>query len=580
MNLRSFPLRSTRHDEESGAILILSVLFLTVMVVACALAIDLGFQAQDRRDDHKVADLVSLDAARALDDINGGCTDAQQQSYVDQKAHDAAVRNGYDPTASGHALTVDIGNLDANKNFTPAGANQKCWPNSKAVRVSVGSVTSYQFLPGSAHQVANAIAAIAGSTGTNNTSSALYTMGSYVGSIDSNDSALLNKVIPPMLKGSAFNGTLVGWQGLASTAISLDALRQQLSADGVDVGTPDKLMNSQIQLTKIFTAESEVLSKQGTVAGTNASALFAQMAANANGSTTASVGQIMGVSQGQGSAAAAHANSTYLPSLGVATASAVLANGNNLLVSDLGLGIAGVTKTTFSFTAISPPVPIGTPIGSTGDTSQVHVTVTPTLALPVTIPGLLGATVNGDLPLTVDGGGAHGVLQDAECINTPGLTAHVVPQPYTTATGPNNTLSVKATILGVQQAVANVQVLASQVWNSTTPPDHLFAFPTDFPSPPTTAGQSVRMGSNTVGLDTQTYTASTTVLGGLVSGSVIGNSTVGALTSSVLPTLNSRITRLVQLLGLELGGADVWANSMICDGQIGQGGGLLPILVG
>ena len=54
-----------------GAILVMSALFLVVMVVACALAIDLGQQAKDKRDDHKVADLVSLDAVRAHLDTAG-----------------------------------------------------------------------------------------------------------------------------------------------------------------------------------------------------------------------------------------------------------------------------------------------------------------------------------------------------------------------------------------------------------------------------------------------------------------------------------------------------------------------------
>ena len=110
MKGRNMSLRSARRDDERGAILVMSALFLVVMVVACALAIDLGQQAKDKRDDHKIADLVSLDAVRALDDINGGCTDAQQQTYVESKAHDAAVRNSYDPSVSGHSLVVDIGN--------------------------------------------------------------------------------------------------------------------------------------------------------------------------------------------------------------------------------------------------------------------------------------------------------------------------------------------------------------------------------------------------------------------------------------------------------------------------------------
>ena len=140
MSRFSLALRSTRRDER-GAIMILSVLFLVVMVVACALAIDLGFQAQDRRTDHKVADLVSLDAVQALDDINGACDDTTQQNYVNQKAALSAARNGYDPAASGHTLVVDIGNLDPQQNFVPAATGQKCWPNSKAIstRVTSGS---------------------------------------------------------------------------------------------------------------------------------------------------------------------------------------------------------------------------------------------------------------------------------------------------------------------------------------------------------------------------------------------------------------------------------------------------------
>jgi uncharacterized membrane protein len=583
MNLRSLHLLRARRDDERGAILVLSVLFLVVMIIACALAIDLGQQAKDKRDDHKVADLVSLDAVRALDDINGACTDDQQQTYVNQKAAEAAQRNGYDPAAAGNNLAVDIGNLDPNtKAFTPAAAGQKCWPNSKAVRVTVNSVTNYHFLPGSASQLAKAISAVSGTNGTVGGKQGYYMMGSYLGSIDSSDSAVLNKVLGKMFKGSDLSGTLVGWQGAATTAITLDALRQKLTADGVDVGTDDKLMNSQIQLSKIMTAESQALSDQGTVASGNASTLVGQIATGVNGSTTMSVGQIMGVSQGQGQALAAQANETFLPALGTLTSAAQIANGNNFGIADLGLGIPGVTKTALSLTAISPPVRIGPDAGASNTTNQVHLTVTPTLNTPVTIPGLAGVQVTGDLPLLVDGGGAQGTLVNPDCVNNPGLSAHVVPQPYTTKTGPNDTLGVSATLLGLQTAVANVTLQASQTWTSTTPPDHRFLAPTDFPSngPPPVAGQSVRMGSNTIGLDTQTYTATTTVLGGAVSGTIIGNSTISGLTSSILPQLNSKLTRLVQLLGLELGGADVAADQMICTGQINPGGAILPVLVG
>ena len=570
-------LRSARRDDESGAILIMSVFFLIVMVVACALAIDLGQEAKDKRDDHKVADLVSLDAVRALDNINGGCTDAQQQSYVEQKAADAARRNGYDPTAPGDNLVVEIGNVDGNKNFTPAAAGMKCWPNSQAVRVTVGSVTNYKFLPGSAAQTAKATSAMASEAPwTSQDSEALYYMGSYLGSINSSDSALLNKVLGKMFKGSDLSGTLVGWQGVATSAVTLDALRQKLTADGVNVGTDDELMNSQIQLSKILTAESQALNDQNTVASGNASTLIGQIAAVVNGSTTMSIGQIMGLSQGQGSAVAAHATSTYFPSLATLSSAAQIANGNNFSIADLGLSIPGVSTTSLSMTTISPAVPVGTPIGSTNTTKQVHLTLTPTITnLSVPILGLASTTVSGNFPLTVDGGGAQGLLQDAKCLNTPGLTAQITPQPYTTATpNPGDTLGVNATILGLQQQVANVVMSASQTWTSTAQ-THTFSSPSDFPLP----GTTLRMGGNSVGLDTQTYTANATVLGGSVSGATIAAAVKSGVTNSVLVPLNTQVTRLAQLLGLEIGGADVSPWSLICDGQIGPGGAIVPVLV-
>ncbi len=581
MKLRSA--RFGRRDDERGAILVLSVLFVTVMIIACALAIDIGQQAKDKREDHKVADLVSLDAVRALDDINGACDDAMQQSHVDQAASQAAVRNGYDPTASGNSLVVEIGNVDAQRNFTLAAPGTKCWPNSQAVRVTVGSITDYKFIPGTVHQIVSALSAFAGGPATNPSSEALFTMGSYVGAIDSNDSALLNKVLGKMFKGSDLSGTLVGWQGAGTAAVNLDVLRQKLSAAGVDVGTPDKLMNSQIDVRKILTAEAQALSDQGTVASGNASTLIGQIAASLTGTTTMSIGQIMGLTQGQGSAAAAHANSTFLPSLATLTGAAEIANGSNFGIADLGLGIPNVTQTGLSITGISPPVPVGTPIGSAADTSQVHITVTPTITgLPVSLPPLLSTSVTGSFPLTVDGGGAHGVMQDAKCVSSAGLTSHVEPKPYTTATNPaGDTLSVNAVVLGLPQKVADVTMTASQTWTSTVPPDHTFTYPTDFPSngPPATPGASIRVGSNTVGLDTQTYTTTATVLGGSVPAATISATVKNAVTNNVLVPVNSRITRLVQLLGLQIGGADVWPNSLLCDGQIGPGGVTLPVLL-
>ena len=62
--------------------------------------------------------------------------------------------------------------------------------------------------------------------------------------------------------------------------------------------------------------------------------------------------------------------------------------------------------------------------------------MTPTINKAVSILGLTGASVNGDLPITIDGGGARGTMKDYSCAEGPGLTAHIDPKAFTTtATG-------------------------------------------------------------------------------------------------------------------------------------------------
>src|SRR5206468_6222768 len=100
---------SERRQDERGAILILSALFLVVMVLAAALALDIGLEGVDKRSDHRVADLAALDAARALNDTVLPCVDATRFATATLAANQSALRNGFNPLASGNSLSLDVG---------------------------------------------------------------------------------------------------------------------------------------------------------------------------------------------------------------------------------------------------------------------------------------------------------------------------------------------------------------------------------------------------------------------------------------------------------------------------------------
>ena len=63
----TFRLRFRRTgDDEKGAILVLSIVGVVLAMIFSAMAVDLGFTAQEARRNQKVADLAALDAVRDL----------------------------------------------------------------------------------------------------------------------------------------------------------------------------------------------------------------------------------------------------------------------------------------------------------------------------------------------------------------------------------------------------------------------------------------------------------------------------------------------------------------------------------
>jgi uncharacterized membrane protein len=549
-----------RRDEQ-GAILILSVLFLVVMVVCAALAIDLGFLDTAKRSDHKMADLASLDAIRHFDDITPCVAPGDaQRSHITDVATQSAENNGYDPSVNGSSITVKLGVVDtATKTFTES-ANA-C--DATAVFVTVGSDTAYRFVPG--HQGTTAAATAS------RVARARYSLGSFLGSLSSDDSAILNSFVGRMITGnnSNLNLTLASWQGLMSANVNLEKLRQHLASGGVDVGTPDKFMSSQMTVTQLGTATAQALTDDGYVAQANA---FNAIVSGAKVTQHVTMGQIMKLNEGDGTAV--DFSTQAIPAMQLVTAAAVVANGANFvsvpnLAVTLPLGVGSISAT---LSAISAPEIIdwAAPLtaASEGDTNQLDFTVTPVINKAVTVAGLVGATVTGSLPIHVTGGGAHSTLENAICpsLVNPSIKIGVDPKAVTAASTGTMDLNANVPLVGTT-SVAHVGVNANQTTTGTHG-DLTFNYPAEF-SPP--AGTK-RTGSTTVGLSGGAggggYSVTNVTLGSppLLTANLAQSTVLGAIDPIITAVDQVVMSRIAVLLGLHIGGADVGALGVDCNG--------------
>lgn len=516
--------RVAHRGDERGAIMVLSVVGFVVMIVASALSVDIGRVALEKRKDQAVADLAALDAAR---DRNNAAT----------LASDGAKRNGFDPTAPGHNISVVVGSLDSSGAFVPN-------VGSTAVKVTVSSVVNYLFQAGSHSVSASAVAAMQDKAG--------FWIGSSLGSISTDQAALLNQTIGPMIGtvgGGALSITAVGWQGLLTASVTLQALSNQLVTSGLDVGTVDKLMSADITVAQLYNATATVLTNQGQLAQANV--LSALATAAGSGSAHLKLGDLFSFNQGDPGTVM----STSINLLPYVTGTAEIANGSNLItIPSATVAVPNVTATAVSLQIIEKPRfyfgTVSNP-GPSVTTGQVHLTVTPTLNLPITVPGLVTPKITGALPVDITSAGADGTLEAVACTNPQSITVGVDPKPVAeTASG-----GLQVTALGLPLPVAVTVNASATVTGSHG--DLNFAYPSEF-SPPAPSKHS---GSTTIGLGSLANSTNVTVGSGLVTVPVVVNALNPALSN-----LDSLVVQpLAQALGLEIGSADVAALSRECN---------------
>ncbi len=351
-------LRTRRASR--GAVLPIVAMLLPVFLIITAMAVDLGRQRNDRRSMQSAADVIALDMARlangrtideiALGDLTNPATETALQASADRNEIDRSQ------------VILQWGTTDATGAFTALVLGTDV-PDT--AQITASDTTDYFFQPGSgdveriarAQYGAEALAA--------------FKVGSFGASVDPTQAGLLNSIVTPLL-GSPVGFDALSYQGLAGAEVNVFEL-------GTELGllTPNDVLNTTVDFDDVVLASADILERNGDSA--NATLL--------RNSITTEI-QNMDVQLGQFVDADTGGEGPGMTSdlnvLGMLTGTAFAAQCTPAptgFADCSGLSIPNVTAnaplltSTGSLKVIQGPQIVSGPVGASGRTGQVQVTM-------------------------------------------------------------------------------------------------------------------------------------------------------------------------------------------------------------
>lgn len=393
-----------RRDERGVTAVLLSTLISLVLLGVASFAVDLGLQRVGRADMQALADMVALDLARELDGVK---TAAELEGVEDALAGASRARNQDTLGDTDPELTVDWGEMDAGgQAFTPlTGA-------AVPTAVRVRAATDVDFVFGGVTGVASggvARTAVAAST-----QSACFKVGSFVASLDAAQSRLLNPILNALL-GSSLDLDLVGYRRLAGANVSLLDLAD---VGGLRVGTVQELLElDNLKVADLLEAAAKVLDQQKGLGSVEADLLRTIRAGVSATTPTIAIADLIDVAPGDASALTAGLNV-----LDLVTTSAFVSNDDHFVdVPDLGISLPGVAAVTTRLSVVEPAQVRCGPVGTTNETAQVRLNLQatiPQLSLPTAITSLINTDVRLDatvVSLDLDLGSSAAELTGVTC---------------------------------------------------------------------------------------------------------------------------------------------------------------------
>jgi uncharacterized membrane protein len=422
-------LRSGKTGDERGATLVLVAVSMVLLLWGGAFGVDLGLTVVGGRQTQAIADTAALDMARYINVADWTTTLNSQllsTTFLNSKLAYTDTDNGSNATLS------ETPGVWLNGSFTAqgqklSGVTVQCWyfkpPAShpcNAVKVSATQSVPQIFVGGHSSVTRSSIAAV--------TPEADFSVGSYLASVNSQQSTVLNALLSTL--GGSANVTAASYQGLANTNATI---KQLITASGglltsSNVMTASLLGSQWLGIWSNAVANPVAQVNCGTTPTPlpcTASTAFSALGSTA--STSAELCQLVSIdgstcTSGNLSTAAL---STSLNALQTLTTEAEVANGTNTidLGSSLGLPLVTDAKISFGLTAGQVPQVAYGPSGTTASTAQINTD------LKLTVLGVTGTL---DIPLS--GAKATATLNGLTCADNAMSSTNIQPA-ATTASG-------------------------------------------------------------------------------------------------------------------------------------------------
>ncbi|ARU24963.1 reverse transcriptase (plasmid) [Ralstonia solanacearum] len=547
-----------------GVVSLLTTVFVATLGLTLLVSVDIGNVFFTQRALQRAADMAAMAAAQRLD-------------IPTQAAQQSVTQNGLSVTPTVVPGVWNATNTAAAPTYFCASGSTGCTGTVNAAQVTLTQNVPYFFSVGQRTLTATAIA--------KNTAIVSFSLGS---GLASTNTGLLNSVLGALLGNgnSALNLDLVSYQGLANTTIRVSDLMAALN-----VGTVQQLIAAQVSLSQLVSAVVSAGGQNGltgvsvgTVLAPNTlvlGPLLRNTLINV-GNSTGTPGVLQFLAQAGNDQSVLNAQ---LNVLDLVTTAAQIANSQNAgtVSTNLGLpgvaGLPGLVNVGLTLKIIQPPViaigPAGTDASgnwlTTAKTGQVS------LGLNVVTPVVVG--INMTIPIGLIAAGANAHLEAAHCpVPRSGLSAdfggQVTPVSLCIASGSATAASsvssyvcpatpaplVQGSVLGVMTTLASLRATIAPQATSNWTPD-----PTTV-----TVGQTVRVSgtSSFFGsiLNSNLSQVQLTGLNSTVLSTLgITQTLLGTTLGLVGQTLDTVLTPLLGVIGVQLGYADIKVLSVNCD---------------
>lgn len=412
--------RYARRRDETGSILVLSVVGLTMAVIATALSVDIGRVAQERRRNQRVADMAALDAVRTL---VANPLPADPQAAVQGAAGDSAVRNTF-PTSAGYVVAARPGIVDAAGDFV-AGTP------FTAVEVKVTSPVDNAFAAGGRAVTVTAVATVGNGDGcalpelcenVDGTPIGTVRVGSRLVSANSTEATVMNRLLERTVGGS-YDLNAVGWEGISNGNVQFSRLRTAL---GYGTGSTDGVLDTNFKFRRLLDATVDALNADGSASSITAANRLAQIRSQVSATAGADiqVRRLFAIVGNVGSGM--DVADARINVLDIVRGGLILADGDHFATVDLGVADVGAVpglqaaRVYFGLieaprTRSGPPALLGPPLAyrTVADTAQVRLIVE--LDLNIDLGSQLGVRLV-KVPYYLDAGRAQAKLHALNCV--------------------------------------------------------------------------------------------------------------------------------------------------------------------